>query len=294
MIPPCRPRPVAARRSLLAFACALTPLLTAGPASTQAASDYEVLAVRFAHVPYALASLVAGAERGPTVDIAFTIWPIRDTATGRVILVDAGFYRDKFLRSWKPQDYVRPSEALSSGLGIAPEKVTDIVLTHSHWDHADGIDLFPKATVWIQQAEYEHYVGASGEVLNRGGADAEDAVMLAQLKAAGRVRLIDGDDREVAPGIRVYTGGRHTFASQYVGVRTRAGTVVVASDNAYLYQNLEQRLPIAQTLDPAANLAAQARMLQLAAAPELVVPGHDPAVFARFPAVAPNVVRIVR
>ena len=62
------------------------------------APDYEVFAVRFAHVPYALSSLVAGAERGPRVDIAFTIWPIRDRASGRVILVDAGFYRDKFLQ----------------------------------------------------------------------------------------------------------------------------------------------------------------------------------------------------
>jgi len=222
------------------------------------------------------------------------VWPIRDTVSGHVVLVDAGFYRDKFMRSWKPQDYVRPSEALSKGLNIPAERVTDIIVTHSHWDHADGIDLFPKATVWIQKAEYEHYIGPSGEVLNRGGADAEDATMLAALKAAGRVQLIDGDDREVAPGIRVYTGGRHTFASQYVGVRTPAGTVIVASDNAYLYQNLEQRLAIAQTLDPAANLAAQVRMLQLASAPELVVPGHDPAVFSKFPTVAANVVRIGR
>jgi glyoxylase-like metal-dependent hydrolase (beta-lactamase superfamily II) len=260
----------------------------------QPTPDYEVFAVRFAHVPFALSSLVAGAERGPMVDIAFTVWPIRDTVSGRVVLVDAGFYRDKFMRSWKPQDYVRPSEALSKGLNIPAERVTDIIVTHSHWDHADGIDLFPKATAWIQKAEYEHYIGPSGEVLNRGGADAEDATMLAGLKAAGRVQLIDGDDREVAPGIRVYTGGRHTFASQYVGVRTAAGTVIVASDNAYLYQNLEQRLAIAQTLDPAANLAAQVRMLQLASAPELVVPGHDPAVFSKFPTVAANVVRIGR
>ena len=260
----------------------------------QPAQDYEVFAVRFAHVPYALSSLVSGAERGLMVDIAFTIWPIRDSASGRVVLVDAGFYRDKFIRSWKPQDYARPSDALSNGLNIPPERVTDIIVTHTHWDHADGVDLFPKAAVWLQKAEYEHYVGESGDVLNRGGADAEDAVMLAALKTAGRVRLIDGDDQEILPGIRVYTGGRHTFASQYVGVRTRAGTIVLASDNAYLYRNLEQRQSIAQTLDPAANLAAQARMLQLASAPELVVPGHDPAVFARFPAVAPNVVRIGR
>jgi len=40
------------------------------------------------------------------------------------------------------------------------------------------------------------------------------------------------------------------------------------------------------------NLAAQERMLKLAAAPRLVIPGHDPAVFERFPVVKPGVVRI--
>jgi glyoxylase-like metal-dependent hydrolase (beta-lactamase superfamily II) len=144
----------------------------------------------------------------------------------------------------------------------------------------------------LQKDEYEHYVGDGGEVRNRGGVDADDAVMLAGLKERGRVRLVEGDDQEIAPGIRVYTGGKHTFASQYVAVSTRTGVVILASDNAYLYQNLEQRLPIAQTLDRDANLAAQGRMLRLAAEPRLVVPGHDPAVFTRFPSVTANVVRI--
>src|SRR5262245_43857540 len=126
----CRKALAASRRLLMAAACALIPLLSAGRAASQTTPDYGVLAVRFAHVPYALARLVAGAETGPTVDIAFTIWPIRDRGSQRIILVDAGFYRDKFLQSWKPQDYVRPSEALSTGLGIAPEQVTDIILTH--------------------------------------------------------------------------------------------------------------------------------------------------------------------
>ena len=253
---------------------------------------YEVFAVRFAHVPYALSSLVAGAEKGPQVDIAFTVWPIRDTTTGRVLLVDAGFYRDKFVQRWKPQDYSRPSEALQSGLGIAADKVTDIIITHSHWDHADGADLFPNATIWIQKDEYEYYLDDAGKVRNSGGVDADDASMFATLKAAGRVKLVDGDNQEIAPGIRVYTGGKHTFASQYVGVTTRDGTVIIASDNAYLYKNLEERLPIAQTLDRQMNLDAQTRMLQLAGSSERVIPGHDPAVFSRFPTVTPNVAKV--
>jgi len=70
------------------------------------------------------------------------------------------------------------------------------------------------------------------------------------------------------------------------------GTVVVASDNVYLYRNLERHAPIAQSLDRASNLAAQARMLELAASPRLVVPGHDSEVFVRFPKPGNGVARI--
>ena len=263
-----------------------------GPRAQPAPPTYEIHAIRFADVPFAVANLVAGAERGRSIDIAFTIWVASDPASTRVVLVDAGFYREKFLQQWHPNHFVKPSDALAQGLGIQPDAVTDIIVSHSHWDHADGADLFPRAKIWIQKDEYEYYVGANGEVLHRGGVDAEDAKMFAALKAAGRVELVDGDDREILPGIRVYTGGKHTFASQFAGVSTRAGIVVLASDNAYLYENLEKHLAIAQTLDATSNLAAQERMLKLAAAPRFVIPGHDPAVFERFPVVKPGVVRI--
>jgi glyoxylase-like metal-dependent hydrolase (beta-lactamase superfamily II) len=273
------------------FTCAFC-LLSFAFANPQTVPRYDVHAVRFAHVPYSRGSLVAGGDRATMVDIAFTVWALRNPAAGKVVLVDAGFYREKFITQWKPRDFITPAAALTAGLGIKPEQVTDIILTHSHWDHADGVDLFPRATVWLQRDEYAFYIGAGGEVLQRGGVDADDAKMLAALSAAGRVRLIDGDDREILPGVRVYTGGKHTFGSQYVGVNTRAGVVVLASDNAYLYENLEKRAAIAQTLDAASNLAAQARMATIAAAPRLIVPGHDPAVFERFPVIKPGVVRI--
>ena len=276
----------------LAGVSALTAVLATPNAAAPQEPNYDVHAVRFAHVSYPVSSLVRGADRGRDIDIAFTVWVMR--AGNRVVLLDAGFYREKFIARWKPMDFVTPAEAVQRGLGIAPQQVTDIVISHSHWDHVDGADLFPRATVWIQKEEYDYYVGPQGEVLHTGGADADDAKMLAELNKAGRVRLVDGDAKEILPGITVYTGGKHTFASQFAGVKTIAGTVVLASDNAYLYENLEKKLPIAQTLDAASNLKAQERMLALAASPSLVIPGHDPAVFERFPLIAPGVVKITK
>ena len=81
-----------------------------------------------------------------------------------------------------------------------------------------------------------------------GMTELDDVSALVKLNTQGRVRLVDGDAKEILPGVTVYTGGRHTFASQYVGVNTKAGRVVIASDNVYLYENLDKHVPIAQTL----------------------------------------------
>jgi glyoxylase-like metal-dependent hydrolase (beta-lactamase superfamily II) len=251
---------------------------------------WQVHAVRYATIDsFPVRALVKGADSTRTLDIAMMCWLLQGPP-GRHVLVDAGFYRQKFIDAWKPADYVRPSEALAR-FGVPPDSITDIVITHIHWDHMDGADLFPNARIWIQRQEYGYYVRADGRPAHA-AIDSLDAAMLAGLMQAGRVSLVDGDAREIIAGITVYTGGKHTYASQYVGVRLAKGTAIIASDNMYLYENLDRRAPIAQTLDAASNLAAQDRMRKLASDPRLIVPGHDPAVFERFRRVAPGVVRI--
>jgi glyoxylase-like metal-dependent hydrolase (beta-lactamase superfamily II) len=261
----------------------------------QASPRWEVYAVRYATLPaFRVSALVAGltegADRARTLDIAMMVWVLRGPG-GRVAIVDAGFYRDKFLQQWKPVGHSRPSVAVQAALGIAPDQVSDVVITHIHWDHADGADLFPHARIWIQRDEFTHHIDDAGQVRDR-AIDPDVAAMLDGLRRDDRVTMIEGDDQEILPGVRVYTGGKHTFGSQFVGVATRAGTVVVASDNAYLYENLERRLAIAQTLDAPSNLRAQARMLVLASSLNRIVPGHDPTVFQRFSEIRPGVVRI--
>jgi glyoxylase-like metal-dependent hydrolase (beta-lactamase superfamily II) len=266
---------------------AFTAVLALGHA--QPAPTYEVYAIRYATVQgFPVRSLIAGADSSRRTDIAMTVWLLR--GNGRNVLVDAGFYRDKFLRQWKPIDFVSPAAAVQR-LGVKPEDVTDIIVSHIHWDHADGVDLFPKARVWVQKEEYQHHIGPDGAARNR-SIDDDDAKMFATLLKAGRIEQVNGDSVEIIPGIRVFTGGKHTFASQYASVRTAAGTAVIASDNAYMYENLDSRRPIAQTLDSLANLRAQERMKRLASNPRLIVPGHDPAVFVRFAKPGSGIARI--
>jgi glyoxylase-like metal-dependent hydrolase (beta-lactamase superfamily II) len=284
--------PFSLRAPLLAIACAwlMTGASSSAAPRTQQPPAWRVFAIRYATVPgFPVRYLVAGADTTRKLDVAMMFWLLEGPA-GRRVLVDAGFYRQKFLEAWKPAGFVPPAEALRR-FGVPPDSVTDVIVSHVHWDHLDGVDLFPNARIWIQREEYDYYVAADGTPAHA-AIDSLDAAMLSGLMKAGRVTLEDGDGKEIMPGITAYTGGKHTFASQYVTVRMAKGTAVIASDNAYLYENLERRVAIAQTLDSTSNLAAQDRMKKLASAQRLIVPGHDPAVFQRFHGVAPGVVRI--
>jgi glyoxylase-like metal-dependent hydrolase (beta-lactamase superfamily II) len=252
---------------------------------------YEVYAIRYAVLPdFPVAGLVKGADRSRKMDIAMMVWLVK--GNGRNILVDSGFYRDQFLKEWTVKDFVRPSDALAP-LGMKPEDITDVIITHMHWDHADGMDLFPKAKIWIQKDEYTYYTGeAWQQPRTHGGIDPDDVMAIVKLNIQGRVALVNGDAQEIIPGITCYIGGKHTWQSQYVSVDSRVGKIVLASDNMYLYENLEKHVPIAATLDADSNLRAQDRMKQLAADTKLIVPGHDPAVFEKFPKISERVVRI--
>jgi glyoxylase-like metal-dependent hydrolase (beta-lactamase superfamily II) len=248
------------------------------------APEYSIQAIRYAVSPgFPVAGLVVGAPKDEKVDIAMVIWLIR--GGGRTILFDSGFHREKWFKYFPMNDYVRPDEAVKLA-GVKPEDVTDIVISHAHWDHMGGVDLFPKANVWIQKEEYRYYTGEAWQPGgNHGGIDPEDVKHLLQLNTEGRLRLVDGDDVEILPGIRAYTGSRHTYASQYLRVEGNP-TFVLASDNCYLYRNLSTRAASAtfSEADHPANIAAQARMIELAGSVDRVVPGHDTLQFQKFPA----------
>jgi glyoxylase-like metal-dependent hydrolase (beta-lactamase superfamily II) len=271
----------------------LLAAVVCGPlASAQSAPPtYTIEAIRYATIrDFPINDLVTGADPARKMDIAMVFWLVR--GGGHNILFDSGFYRPQFFKDWAVADYRKPSDAVRAA-GLAPEDITDVVISHMHWDHADGMDLFPKARVWIQRDEYTYY---TGEAWHRedthGGIDPDDVEALVKANIAGRVSFVEGDDQQILPGIRCYIGGKHTYQSQYITVPAKDGTVVLASDNVYLYENLDKHVPIAETLDAKSNLAAQDRMRTLASKPEFIIPGHDPAIFERFPAVAPGIVKI--
>ncbi len=263
------------------FICTALALAFVAIAHAQS-PEYSIQAIRYGTSPGVdLSDLVVG---GPhqKVDIAMVVWLIR--GGGHTILFDSGFHRQTFTKYFPMKDYEQPDEAVREA-GIAPEQVTDVVISHAHWDHMGGLDLFPKAQLWIQKDEYRYYtMDAWQPGGNHGGIDSADVEELLRVNTEGRLHLIDGDNVEIFPGIRAFTGSRHTYDSEYLQVNGTP-TYVLASDNVYFYLNLEKHLASAtfSDADHAANVAQQQRMIELAGSPDRVVPGHDMLQFEKFP-----------
>jgi glyoxylase-like metal-dependent hydrolase (beta-lactamase superfamily II) len=257
---------------------------------------YKVYAVRFASTATAW-PISMWADQGPqndSVHIDFMIWLIKGD-NGKNILVDAGFLNSiEDAKEFGVVHYIRPDSALSK-LGLKAGDITDIILSHPHWDHIDGIGLFPNAHIWIQKEDYNYFVGAAWQKGgNNGGFNKRDVRMLLDLNLAGNVTLVDGDDKELIPGIKVYTGSRHTFNSQYVGVATGTNKIILASDNIWIYYSLEHMRPasVGGTLDPEGYVKSMIRMKTLVTNPRFIIPGHDAKIFTLFPKIADGVVKI--
>jgi glyoxylase-like metal-dependent hydrolase (beta-lactamase superfamily II) len=265
------------KKFLLPFLVILASALSAatGP-------EYSIQAIRYASAEDEVAGLVMGAPKGEKINIAMVVWLIRGGS--RNILFDSGYHRDTFLKYFPSTEYIRPDEAVKLA-GVQPEEITDIVISHAHWDHMGGIDLFPKAAVWIQKEEFRYYTGDAWQPGgHHGGIDPDDVQQLVRLNTGGRLRLVDGDNVEIFPGIRAYTGARHTYASQYLRVEGNP-TFVLASDNCYLYRNMAEHKASAtfSEADQPANIKNQVRMAELAGSADRVVPGHDILQFLKFP-----------
>ena len=264
--------------------------------NAQTPPSYEIYALKYFglhSVP--VSELALGAPGKDTMNMFFMYWLIRGN-NGKNILVDAGFLNDlDIFKELNSSFYIRPDSVLRE-LNIKADEITDIILTHPHWDHIDGVSLFPQAHVWIQKEDYNYFVGQAWQKEGRhGGFYKRDVDSLVSLNIAGKLTLVDGDDREIIPGIKVYTGSRHTFNSQYVLVQTGRDKVILASDNIWIYYNLEHMTSSPYpngTFDTTAYVKSMQRMKTQASDLKYIIPGHDPAVFSRFPLIKPDIVKI--
>jgi glyoxylase-like metal-dependent hydrolase (beta-lactamase superfamily II) len=185
-----------------------------------------------------------------------------------------------------------PSDALRL-MDVDAAKVKDVVITHLHYDHVGNFELFPAATLHLQELEMRYATGRymCSECF-RGAFEAEDVVGVVRRLYEGRVRFHDGD-AELHPGISLHLIGGHTMGLQVVRIATRRGWLVLASDASHFYANMEQTRPFPIVWSVAEMIDGYARMRALAESPAHIIPGHDPLVLERYPAPAESLRGVV-
>jgi glyoxylase-like metal-dependent hydrolase (beta-lactamase superfamily II) len=199
----------------------------------------------------------------------------------RVILIDSG--ADEATCRTRGHDFLRcPSQGLRD-LGLSPERVTDIIVTHMHWDHVGNFDKFPNARFHIHPTEMAHATGpCMCHSQLRRPYDVEQVCSMIKALYGGRVEF-SRTDHEIAAGISVHHVGGHTPGLQVVRVRTRRGWVVLASDAIHYYANAARSNPYPVVVNVDDYLDAHRMVLELADSEDHVVAGHDPIVLEMYP-----------
>lgn len=211
-------------------------------------------------------------EAGPTVRSCFYVWCI--TTGSDIVIVDQGFTGGTVERMLTgPRKVLDPHELLRL-IDIEPDQVTAVILTHLHWDHAAMETVFPRATYYLQRAEFKYATGdqMDYEILRR-FYDVASVEKFRQLHAAGRVCLVDGT-QQVFPGIEVVHVGGHTPGSQAVVYRHVGTPYVICGDVVPQYRNLDGRIPCGILVDVVEALVAQATLEAIAGSRERLFPGH--------------------
>ncbi|GAA4401867.1 N-acyl homoserine lactonase family protein [Quisquiliibacterium transsilvanicum] len=247
---------------------------------TDAATQYEVYAIRYASVHRMRSDNFIGHDPhdGP-MPLDFFVWLLR--GGGRNILVDTGFNAQSAASRGRVLTRC-PIESLRV-FGLAPEDISDVVLTHLHYDHAGNLDKLPKARFHVQDAELDFATGrCMCHAQMRHAYSVDDVVGLVRKVYADRV-VFHAGDATITPGVDLLLIGGHTRGLQSVRVATQRGRVVLASDASHYYENLEQGRPFPIVYNVADMLDGHRRLLAEADSPEHVVPGHDPLVLQRYP-----------
>ena len=150
-------------------------------------------------------------------------------------------------------------------IGAAPAEVKKVILTHLHFDHAEGLAAWPQRTVYVHRLEseapYAQFVAGQLETVN--------------------VETLDGEEGEFEPGLRWMRTPGHSDGLITVLVDTEEGLTAIASDCVGPLPEYFDQMDLPQDFGPERDelLEQWRRIRELE--PAVVIPGHNPPVRLR-------------
>jgi glyoxylase-like metal-dependent hydrolase (beta-lactamase superfamily II) len=240
----------------------------------------------FGVVPKVLWEKVAPADEANRIRMALRGALIRTSS--RTILVDTGI-GDKGTEKFREiycVDYSRYSIAQSlAALKIGFEEVTDVVLTHLHFDHTGGatkldsagtvVPAFPNATYYVQKKQYEWALKPS--LRDRVSFLRENFVPLME---KGCLKLVEGE-HEIFPGVRTLLVNGHTPGQQLVKVSRGGETLLFAGDLVPMAAHIPLPWIMSYDLSPLVTLEEKEKLLPVIASEGwILIYEHDPDIVA--------------
>ena len=196
------------------------------------------------------------------------------------ILVDSGYHPSAIAHRPGRECLAPPVEALAS-IGIDADQVSQVVVTHFHFDHIGNLAAFPNARYLVQRSELEFWTGPHGRrAAVAASVEQGEIQFIVEAEQAGRVDVIDGDC-EIAEGISARLVGGHCPGQQVVTVGP-GRSLVLCSDALHFREEMDRYMPFNVLFDVAKMYRAYDLFNEWAADGATIVPGHDPAVMSDF------------
>lgn len=263
----------------------------AGPAP-----EYEIYALKYAGpFPRKLAMVLWNTGWDENIEVNYYIWAIK-SKEGEFIVVDTGC-GTALANERKLKNFVNPVDVLTR-IGANANNIRKVIITHMHFDHVGGMEMFPKAfpkaTFYVQKKEYDFWAKhpfAKRPPFHHVADDLANK-LTADLEGTDRLVLLHGDQK-IIPGIELLFTPGHTIGLQSVSVNTAKGTAIVASDCLHSHRAFKENNTSILITDLIAWIESYDKLRSKATNIDLVFPGHDMSMATNYPKVAEDVTRLV-
>jgi N-acyl homoserine lactone hydrolase len=147
-------------------------------------------------------------------------------------------------------------------LGVDPQEIKDVILTHLHYDHAEGLAAWPQRRTFVHRLETE----------------APYAQLVSGMLEMANQELLEGEEGEIEPGIRWLLTPGHSDGLISLLVDTDEGLVVIASDCVGPLPEYFEQMDLPEDFGPEREELLQQWRRIRELEPHLVIPGHNPPV----------------
>jgi N-acyl homoserine lactone hydrolase len=264
------------------------------------AKDYSIWVLEYAFVPdYASSAANYGAHNKGTIKLPYCYVVLKSDEG--VAMIDVGYNYKEYGKTLADKfgviEWHSPREVLAE-VNLTPEDVTEVVVTHAHFDHFGNVEDFPNAHFYIQEREFNKQLWALTLPKRLSflatGIDPGDMLRAAELATSGRLTLVQGDQENLLPGVDVFLApDTHTWGCQFVRINNQNGSDpwVLAGDLAYTFENLYGwdnngvYVPVGLAVGSQENLVmATERMIEVAGGEtRRVIPIHEDRLKDTFP-----------